>query len=172
MRAEAMQRTILEIPGQEATADAVIVHQQVEREVFDEEYRVVPQALLIERVQDGVAGAVSGSAGALCHLLAAIDGLSAERSLVDLAFGGARERDAVMFELQYRGYGLTAHIFDRILVAEPVGALDRVVHVETPIVAVPHVAERGRHAALRRYCMAARLKHLGDACGCQPRSRH
>ena len=30
-----------------------------------------------------------------------------------------------------------------VLVAEPVGALDRVVHVEVPIVSVAHIAERG-----------------------------
>jgi len=37
-------------------------------------------------VQDGVTGAVGRGTGALRHLLAEIDGLAAEGTLVDLAF--------------------------------------------------------------------------------------
>src|SRR5690606_8020186 len=74
---------------------------------------------------------------------------------------------AVMLELDHRGHGLPAHIFDRVLVAEPVGALDRVVHVPAPVV-LGHVAERGGDAALGRYGVAARRKHLGDAGGLEP----
>src|SRR5258707_12809845 len=81
------------------------------------------------------------------HLLAEADGLSAERTLINRAILGARERNAEMLQFQHRGYRLAAHIFDRILVAEPVGALDRVVHVKAPIVAVAHIAERSRPCA-------------------------
>ena len=59
---------------------------------------------------------------------------------------------------------LAAEIFDGVLVAQPVGPLDRVVHVPAPIV-VAHIAERGGDAALRRHGMAARREHLGDAGG-------
>ena len=57
-------RAVFQVPGHDAAADAFLVHDQVEREIFDEELRVVLQALLIQRVQDGVAGAVGGGAGA------------------------------------------------------------------------------------------------------------
>ena len=57
-------RAVLQAPGDDAAADALIVHDQVEREIFDEELDVVLQALLIQRVQDRVAGAVGGGAGA------------------------------------------------------------------------------------------------------------
>ncbi len=67
MRAEAVQPAVLEAPGQHAAAGAVVVHQQVERDVLDEELRPVPEALLVERVEDGVTGAVRGRAGALRH---------------------------------------------------------------------------------------------------------
>ena len=48
-----------------------------------------------------------------------------------------------------------AHVLDRVLVAEPVRALDRVVHVPEPVV-LGHVAERGADAALRRDRVRAR----------------
>ena len=144
------------------------VHDQVEREIFDEEIGVVAQALLVERVQHRMAGAVGGGAGALRRRpLAHILHHAAERALVDLALGGAAERHAGMFELVDRGRRLAHHIFDRVLVAEPVGALDRVVHVPGPVVR-PHIAEAGGDPALRRDGVAAGREHLGDAGGLQP----
>ncbi len=144
-----------------------VVHDQVEREIFDEEVGVVAQALLVERVQHRVAGAVGGGAGALrggafAHVL----GHAAERALVDLAFVGAAERQAGMLELVDRGRRFAAQIFDRVLVAEPVGALDGVVHVPGPVVRT-HVAEAGGDAALRRDGVAAGREDLGDAGGLQ-----
>ena len=62
--AEAVDGAVFQVPGHHAAAGAVLVHDQVEREIFDEELDVVLQALLVERVQDGVAGAVGGGAGA------------------------------------------------------------------------------------------------------------
>ena len=67
-----MQRTVGQIPGHHAATDAVVVHDQIQREVFDEEFGVVPERLLIQRVQDGVAGAVGGGAGALGDALAVV----------------------------------------------------------------------------------------------------
>src|SRR5258708_32990019 len=123
-------------------------------------------------MEDSMAGAIGCRTGALGHLLAEADGLSAEGTLIDRAILGATERNAEMFQLQHGGYRFAAHLFDRILVAEPIRALDRVVHVEAPIVAVAHIAERGRHAALRGDCMAARRKYFCDASGPQSRYGH
>ena len=64
LRAEAMDRTIVEAQGDDAAAGA-IVHDQVDRKIFDKEVGVILQALLIERVKHGMAGAVGGGAGAL-----------------------------------------------------------------------------------------------------------
>ena len=61
--AEAVDRSILQAPGEQATAAAVLVHQQVDGKILDEEARLVLEALLVERVQDRVAGAVGGGAG-------------------------------------------------------------------------------------------------------------
>src|SRR5262249_1938368 len=75
-----------------------------------------------------------------------------------------RERQAPMLQLVDRLRSVAAHVLDRVLVAEPVGALDGVVHVPAPVVRA-HVAERSRDAALGRDRMRARREYLGDARG-------
>ena len=124
--------------------------------------------LAVERVQDGVAGAVCGGAGALRDSLAEIGGHAAERALVDLAGFRAGEGHAPMVQFVDRGRRVAAHVFDRVLVAEPIGALDGVVHVPAPVVRA-HVAERRGNAALRRDRMRAGREDLRDARGAQPR---
>ena len=124
--------------------------------------------LLVQRVQHGVAGAIRGRAGAMRRALAVVSGHAAEGALVDAAVVGARERHAVVLELDDRGRRFLAHELDRVLVAEPVRTLDGVVEMEAPVV-LAHVAERCRDATLRGHRMAARREHLGDAGGRQPR---
>src|SRR5690606_32380398 len=68
----------------------------------------------------------------------------------------------VVLELDHGGGRHLAHVLDRVLVTEPVGTLDRVVHVPAPIV-LAHVAERRADAALRRHRVAAGGEHLGHA---------
>ena len=67
-----------------------------------------------------------------------------------------------MFQFDDGGDSLPAHIFDGILVAEPVGPFDRVVHMPLPTV-FAEVAETGCNATLGGDSMAARRKHLCDA---------
>src|SRR5690606_1798339 len=57
---------------------------------------------------------------------------------------------------------LAAHVLGRVLVAQPVRALDGVVVVEAPVV-LAHVAQRGGDAALRGHRVAAGREDLGDA---------
>ena len=154
--AEAVDRSVLETPGEQAAAGAVLVHQQVDGEILDEEARLVLEALLVERVQDRVAGAIRGGAGPIGHVALGIFGrVPAEAALIDRAGLGAAERHAEMLELDDRRDRLAAHVFDRVLVAEPVGAPDRVEHVPAPIVLF-HIAERRADAALRGDGVAAR----------------
>ena len=72
-----------------------------------------------------------------------------------------------MFQLDDRWNGLTAHILDRILVTQPVGALDGVIGMPTPVV-LAHVAQCGRDATLCRYRMAAGGEDFRDAGGGKP----
>src|SRR3546814_20844976 len=92
MCAETMDRTVLHAERDHTPAYAIF-HDEIEREIFDEEIGVVFQALLIKRVQHGVAGAVGSGAGALrsrsrAHILHH----AAEGALIDLALFRSEER--------------------------------------------------------------------------------
>jgi hypothetical protein len=141
-------------------------------EMLDIELRALLDRLAVERVQDGVAGAVGRGAGALHRRAFAIfGGVAAERALIDLALLGARERHAVMLELIDRLGRLAGEVFHGVGVAEPVRPLHGVVHVPLPAVG-PHIAERRRDAALRRDGVGAGREHLGHAGRAQPLLGH
>ena len=167
MCAEPMDRTLGEIECDDAAALAVF-HDEVDREIFDEEFGFVFDRLLIERVQHRMAGAIRCGAGALRDALAVLRRHATERTLVDPAVRSARKRHAVVFEFDHGGGRLFAHELDGILVAEPVGAFDGVVEVIAPVV-LAHVAERSRDTALRRDRVATRREYFGDASGREPR---
>ena len=161
MRAIAMQPPRGHVERNHAAAGAVL-HDEIQREVLDVELGVVLDGLLIQRVQHGVAGAVRGRAGAMRRAFAVVRGHAAEGSLVDAAVVGARERHAIVLELDDRGGRFLAHELDGVLVTQPVRTLDGVVEVKAPVV-LAHVAKRGGDAALRGHCVAAGRKYLGDA---------
>ena len=71
-----------------------------------------------------------------------------------------------MFQLVNGSRGVADEVFDRVLVAEPVGALDGIVHVPLPAV-LGHVSERGGDTALRRHRVGAGGENLGDARSAQ-----
>src|SRR5262249_52871526 len=123
------------------------------------------------RMQNRMTGAVGGSASALGGAFAVIRGHAAEWTLIDFAFGRAREWHAVMLELDYRLHGVLAHIFDGVLIAEPVAAIDGVVKMPAPVVRT-HMAGGGENAALRGYRVRARGKYFGDAGGVESCRSH
>ena len=166
---EAVQPSRRKVDRDDAAARAVL-HDQVDREILDVELGVVLQRLLVKRVQHRMAGPVGRRAGALRRALAEVRRHAAERPLVDAAVLGTRKRHAVMLQLDDGIGRFLAHVLDRVLVAEPVRTLDRVVHVPAPVV-FAHVAERGADAALRRHGMAARRENLGDAGRVETRLR-
>ena len=59
--AEAVDGAVVEAPRHHAD-DRAAVHDEIEREIFDEELDLVLHALAVKRVQHGVAGAVGGGA--------------------------------------------------------------------------------------------------------------
>ncbi len=168
LRGETVDRAVVEIDGDDAAAAAVVIHHQIDGEIFDEELGLVAQRLAVHGVQHGVAGPVGRRAGALRGALAVMGGHAAERALINLAVLAARERQPPMLQLVDRVRRAAAHIFDGVLVAEPVRPLHGVVHVPAPIV-LAHIAEGCGDAALRRDRMRAGRKHLGDAGGAQAR---
>src|SRR6516162_2875834 len=153
-------------------AGTVLAHQQVDCEVLDEEARLVLQALLIKRVQDRMAGAIGGGTSAVGHVaLGVFSRVPAKAALVDRPGLGSAEWHAEMLELDDRRNRLATHIFNRVLVAEPVGAPDRVEHVPAPIVLF-HIAKCGTDAALRGDGVTAGREHLGDAGGVESGRNH
>ncbi len=165
--AEQVQRAIGHVQGQHAAAGAFVVEDQVEREVLDHEARIVLQRLLVQGVQHRVAGTVGRRAGTLRRrAFAVLGGHATERTLVDLAFGGARERHAVVFKFDDGRDGLTAHVLDGVLVTQPVRPLDGVEEVVAPVV-LAHVAECGRNTALGGNGVRTGREDLGQAHGLQ-----
>ena len=166
LRLEAMQCAVVQLPRGQAPAGAGLVHDQIQREVLDEEVDVVVERLAVQGVQHGVAGAVGRRAGALDRGLAEVARHAAEGALVDLALVGAREGHAPVLQFVHRRGGVAHHVLDGLLVAEPVRTLDGVVHVPAPIV-LAHVAQRSGDAALGRHGVRAGGEHLGYAGGLQ-----
>ena len=88
---------------------------------------VVAHELLVEDVQDRLAGDVGDVGGALLRG-------AAEGAQVELALLVAVKRDADVLEVHRLAGRLRAHDLDRVLVAEEVRALDGVVGVLGPVV--------------------------------------
>src|SRR3546814_12959815 len=110
-------------------------------------------------------GTVGGGTGALYRLFAEVGGVPAERTLVNGAVRIAVERHAEVFKF-VNGVGrFAAHEFDGVLVAEPVGTLDGIVHMPVPAV-FAHVAQRRADAALR-----SEERRVGKECVSTCRSR-
>ena len=87
--------------------------------------------------------------------------------LIDLAFLRARERHPKMLQLIDRLRGLTAQIFYGVLIAEPVGTFDRVIHMPAPII-FPHIAQSRGDAPLSRHRMRTSRKDFCNTRGLQP----
>ena len=119
-----------------------------------------------------MAGTVSRGAGALHRrTVAEILHVAAERTLIDAAVFGTRERHTIVLELIDSCRSFARKIFHRVDVAEPVRTLDGVVKVPLPIVR-PHVLQRGGNTALGRHGVRAGREHLGDAGGLETLLSH
>ena len=121
----------------------------------------MPDALLVEGLQDVVPRPVGGVARPAHGPLAVVAGVAAEPALVDQSLGGAVERQAQVLELDDRLDRVMAHHLGRVLVDQVVAALDRVEPVPLPVVLLG-VAERGAHAALGRPGVRSRGIQLAD----------
>jgi len=158
---EDMQVAGFHLQGGHAHHVAVGVAYQVERHPLDEEAGLGLDVLLVQGVQHGVAGAVGRGAGTLDGFFAVVGGVAAEGALVDGAVGVAVKRHAHVLEVVDDLGRFAAHELDRVLVAEPVGALDGVVEVVVPVV-LGHIAQRRADATLSRHGVRASGEDLGQ----------
>ena len=147
-------------PGGHRPAGGLGEH-QVQRVELVEELDVVLDTVLVQRLQNHVAGAVGGVTGPANRGLAVITGVAAEAALVDPSLRGPVERHAHLLEVQDGVDGLLAHDLDRVLVGEVVAALDGVEGVPLPVVLFD-VGQRRAHAALRSTGVAPGRVQLGQ----------
>lgn len=69
-----------------------------------------------------------------------------------------------MLELNNGGGGLLGHVVDSVLVTKPIGTLDGIVHVPSPVVLML-VTEGGIDASLGGGSMATGREKLGETSG-------
>lgn len=103
----------------------------------------------------------------VCLLFPVVQTLATKRPLIDEAGFSPAERHAVLFQFADGPRRLAAHVMDGVLIPEPVGALDRVVHVPPPVV-LGHVSQRGVDATLGRDGVRAGGKQLCHDGGVEP----
>jgi hypothetical protein len=133
---ESVQGAVLLVVGKDTSA-LTILHNQVEGEVLDEVVGLVSERLSVESVKKGVAGSVSSSAASVSlSTLSVLLGLTTESSLVNLAILSSREGAAVVLKLDNGSRSLSGHVVNSILVTQPIGTLDGIVHVPSPVVLV------------------------------------
>ena len=96
LRTETVQCTVIQFPSRHAAANAVF-HNEVKREILDEELSIIAQRLTIKRVKHSVTRSVSRRAGALYRwAITHFCCMAAERTLINLALFIPRERHAPM----------------------------------------------------------------------------
>lgn len=97
--AETVKSTVFHVQ-RDNTNTFAILHDEIQREVFNEEVRVVSEGLAVERVQEGVSGTIGGgSATVRLTTLSEIQRLTTKSALVDLALLRPRERNTKVLEL-------------------------------------------------------------------------
>src|SRR5690606_34857989 len=127
---ETVQCAVVQLPGDYALALAVFAHDQIEREILNEELRFVFDRLTIKRMQDCVTGTVRRGASALhWWAVAELGHVTAKWTLINLAVLRTAERHAIVLKFVNRSRRFTREVFHRVVIAEPVRALDGIVHV-------------------------------------------
>jgi len=165
---EQVQCAVVQLPRQNTLTLPVFGHDQVGGKILDVEFGLLLERLAVKRVQDGVAGSVGGGTGALHGwAFAEFGGVPAKGPLIDLAVFGATERNAVVFKFVDGLGGFASKVFHRVRIAQPVRALDGVIHVPLPVVGA-HIGQRRGDAALRGHGVGPGRKHLGDTGGLEP----
>jgi hypothetical protein len=151
--ADRLDAAVQEVPGDHALA-AVVVQNQPPREPLLVDAEVPLHHLLVENLDEDMAGDIGGVGGSR-------RAGGSERTLRDPAVLGAREDGAPVLEPVDILRGLFAEDLDRVLVAQVVRALDRVVGMRFGVV-LGGVAERGVDASLSRPGVTSNGMDLGD----------
>ena len=153
LAADGLDAAVQQVPADDALAAALVLD-QLPGEVLLVDRDVALDQLLVEHLDQHVAGDVGGVDGAR-------RAGRAERALGELAVVAAGEERAPVLELVDVAGRLAAEDLDRVLVADVVGALDRVEGMALRRV-LGGVPERRVDAALGRAGVAAGRVELRD----------
>ena len=127
----------------------VLDQDQVENVELVVELHIVTNAVLVEGLQNHVAGTVSCVACAAHSSLTVVTGVTAEAALVNAAFGGSVEGKTHLFQVEHSVNSFLSHDFCCVLVDQVVATLDGVKGVPLPVVLF-NVSQSGAHATLCR----------------------
>ena len=122
-------------------------------------------------MQNCMSGSVCGGASALCGTFAIVGRHPAKWALINFPVFSSGKRDTIVFKLDNSGNRFTTHIFDGILITQPVRPLDGVVHVPFPGI-WPHITKCSAHATLRCDRVAASWEHLSNTSCRKASGRH
>jgi hypothetical protein len=161
LRTEDVQLSGGELVRDDPCGRSGVVPQQIQAVELVEEANVPLDALLVQRLQDHVPGAVRRVARALDRRLAVVAGVSAEPSLIDAPVRRSVEGKAPALQLVDRIDGFLGHQEGRRLIDEVVAALDRVERVPLGRVLLD-VAQRRAHTPLCRSGVGPGRVQLGD----------
>ena len=134
-------------PGGAGAAFFIFDHHQIEHIVLVVKLHIVAHAVLVEGLQDHVAGAVGGVACAAYRCFTVVAGVTAEPALVNTPLGGAVEGKTHFFKVEHGIDGFFRHNLCRILIDEVVTAFDGVKRMPLPVVFLD-VSQCGAHTAL------------------------
>jgi hypothetical protein len=146
------------------TAGSPVHHDQVDHVELVEEPDVPLDALLVQRLQDHVPGAIRRVAGPADRGLTVVPGVAAEAALVDPAVRRPVEREPPVLQLDDPVDRLAAHDLRGGLVHQVVAPLHGVEGVPLRRVFL-HVAQRRAHPTLRRSGMGPGRVELRDHGG-------
>ncbi len=123
------------------------------------------KGLSVESVEHAVTGAIRDTGASMgLAAFAVLEALTAEGALIDFALVGAAEGHSVMLQLNDGTWRFLRHVFNGVLITQPVGAFDGVIVMPPPVV-LAHVAQGGVDATLSSHCVGSRGEELGDASG-------
>jgi hypothetical protein len=153
-----VQGSIRQAPRDDPSAFAVS-HDEIKNEILDEKLGSSSEGLPVQGVDQSVSGSIGCRARTRDGAFAKIAHVAAERPLVNPAVIGARKRHACVLKFDDGRDGLPTHVFDCVLIAEPVRPLHGVEHVPLPTI-FAEIAEAGRNSTLGRDRVTPCRKYL------------
>jgi hypothetical protein len=164
-----MTNAILQRQRRNTHTPPALVNHQIQRKPLDKKLDPLPQRLPIQRMHQRMPRAIRRTRRPIrLAALSKLQTLPPERALINPTISRPRKRHPKVLQLNHRGHRFPRHVVHGVLVAEPVGPLDGVVHVPAPVVGA-HVAQRRVDAALRRDRVRARREEFRHARRAQPR---